>query len=856
MNWQAVVLVLILSVTLSTQRNGSDGTQSLYKDGDVIVGGLFPLHLYVNKESGCSKLRPNVLIWSEAMVYAIEEINANQILLKNVALGYEIRDTCGSDQHGVAIAADFAYRNTLKFDTRFAVSNSCVAGSRDAIATRFTDQTPILAVVGGVDSSVSVNVASVLQLVDIPQISYGATSVELASSDFTSFFRTVPVDRFQSQAMVELVAHNGWTCVAVIGVDDWYGRSGVNSFVEAANKTGICIVSRDLFPVHDPEARIQQMIAKLKEMVHVQILILYSLAPQAIRVFKEAVRQDLTGKTWIASDGWTESSLIQQESFMPIIQGAIGFGFHRLKFPDFKKHVTRLTPQMRQGPWWNEFWEKVLGKETIAEELYEREFSDGIPAYVRDAVYAVAYGLQDWCDKGGSQCADSKSILPVNLLSSLKQLSFQGLTGNLDFQTGEAEAVYDIYNLQKSNQGSYKLVNVGFWKAARSQRLVFRDDLVQWNNGLEPRSSCGELCRPGTYRSTPNNCFWECVPCDEDTISERIGSTECVSCPMGFISNGDNTHCDEVPVEFITWHDPWGVGLTVLTAICIVLTLVVLGVIAYNHRTPIVRDTGPLLSMLLLITIALSHAFNLIHLSRPSALWCKLLPPSFYLIYTSAVVVQFMKIYRIRALLRPTAAHSFAHVSGIAVLVGLLPLVLSVVWVLVDPPHLQKYVVSRLIVYSVCKQYELTVGIVLRYLSAAHLSVLVIVTVVVAYKTKHLAHSHKFDEAKHLAFSMTLFLMTLATFYPGWSLIRGPILTVFACTTNIVAATGILFCVFGPKLWLLYRFPRLNTTRYVRPAPPETRFERATTLITIGKYVNSVMLGADDSPNHSIHSQM
>lgn len=42
--------------------------------------------------------------------------------------------------------------------------------------------------------------------------------------------------------MVELIVYYGWICVVVIGVDDWYGCSGVDVFVIVVNEIGICIV--------------------------------------------------------------------------------------------------------------------------------------------------------------------------------------------------------------------------------------------------------------------------------------------------------------------------------------------------------------------------------------------------------------------------------------------------------------------------------------------------------------------------------------------------------------------------------------------------------------------------------------
>lgn len=871
MNYQGLLNALFIlgigalsGITISFRHNVHE---RIFKDGEIILGGMFPLHLTKNgmgSSSSCKVLRSRVLLLSEAMIYAVDEINRNGTFLHNVTLGYDIRDTCGNEQEGISIASDFVYENALKLDPRFSVTNSCREGVTKS------KETTVVAVIGGLDSRVSVNVANVLQVQNVPQISYGASSAELAGAEFTSFFRTVPVDTFQSRAMAELIAHYRWTCVAVIGVDDWYGRSGVDAFATAANETGICIVLQELFPVHDSEAQVKTMISQLKNMEQVQIIILYSLSPQAIKVFEEAVRQGLTGKTWIASDGWSESALILQSRFKPIIQGAIGFGFHTHRFEEFEKHVTEMTPLLRRGSWWNEFWEMEFncsipnsthtqfkpcsGQERVTPERYKRDYGYAGVAYVRDAVYSVANGLSGIlnCGAQGRSCSESSSSpRPDDLLTSLKMVSFTGLTGYIDFRNGRVQAAYDIYNLQETEEDGFKLVQIGTWdeRNAHAQRLSLRDDLVQWHRGIKPRTTCGDICPAGTYRSIPNQCFWECVPCDRDTVSESSGSTECKTCPEGFISNQNNTKCDEVPIEYIEWHEPWGVALSTLTAFCVLLTLVVLAIVLQYRKTPIMKETGGFLNVALLVVVLLSFIFNLIHLTKPSDLACRMLPPTFYVIYTGAALLQFLKVYRIRLLLKPltTATHDMKLVYITVVSLWVLPVFLTLIWVISDPPRNEKYIISRLIIYGTCTPYQTNVGMALRYMGAIILSLILIGTLVVAYSTKRLPHNQRFDEAKHVAFSLTMFAITFATFYPGWSLIKGPGLTVFACKTNLVAATGTVLCIFGPKLWLIYRFPRHNTLAYVRPAPQLETKERSTTLLSIGQ----VAVRISDSPSAS-----
>ena len=63
--------------------SGVDAENSIYKPGDVILGGLFPIHRYNKTEGKCSQKRYN---WSlqrlEAMLYAVDSINNDPTILK------------------------------------------------------------------------------------------------------------------------------------------------------------------------------------------------------------------------------------------------------------------------------------------------------------------------------------------------------------------------------------------------------------------------------------------------------------------------------------------------------------------------------------------------------------------------------------------------------------------------------------------------------------------------------------------------------------------------------------------------------------------------------------------------------
>ena len=71
-----------------------------YKDGDLLLGGLFSLHMggkFSAKEFG----------HAEAVIFAIDMVNKNSSLLPNVSLGYDIRNYCDSPALAMQEAYDF-----------------------------------------------------------------------------------------------------------------------------------------------------------------------------------------------------------------------------------------------------------------------------------------------------------------------------------------------------------------------------------------------------------------------------------------------------------------------------------------------------------------------------------------------------------------------------------------------------------------------------------------------------------------------------------------------------------------------------------------------------------------------------
>ena len=189
---------------------------------DVILGGLAPIHNSIKGNGSIvqcdTSFKEHAMPRVEAMLFAIDKINNDTQILKNIKLGIQILDTCGIPSVGTDKAKNF-----IDLQCEDVEKTSYVAG-----------------VVGPMYSTVTIDVAKFLTPWSIPLISPAATSVKLGNrNDYSIFARTVPSDTYQNRVVVDLLNHFRWTLVSTI-VSEEFSGDGLKEFKEMAKKMDIC----------------------------------------------------------------------------------------------------------------------------------------------------------------------------------------------------------------------------------------------------------------------------------------------------------------------------------------------------------------------------------------------------------------------------------------------------------------------------------------------------------------------------------------------------------------------------------------------------------------------------------------
>ncbi|CDQ89662.1 unnamed protein product, partial [Oncorhynchus mykiss] len=130
---------------------------SIRLDGDIMLGGLFPVHSRGERGVPCGELKKEKGIHRlEAMLFAIDLINKDPELLPNVTLGARILDTCSRDT--------YALEQSLTFVQALIERDGSDVRCANGDAPIFAKPDKVVGVIGAAASSVSIMVANILRL--------------------------------------------------------------------------------------------------------------------------------------------------------------------------------------------------------------------------------------------------------------------------------------------------------------------------------------------------------------------------------------------------------------------------------------------------------------------------------------------------------------------------------------------------------------------------------------------------------------------------------------------------------------------------------------------------------------------
>uniref|UniRef100_A0A8C2EET2 Glutamate receptor, metabotropic 6b n=1 Tax=Cyprinus carpio TaxID=7962 RepID=A0A8C2EET2_CYPCA len=664
--WYSAYLGLMMGFTPETWASTETQPHSIKIEGDVTLGGLFPVHSRGPAGVPCGEIKKEKGIHRmEAMLYALDQINSDPDLLPNITLGARILDTCSRDTYALEQSLTFVQALIQKDNSDVRCSN----GEPPIIPK----PERVIGVIGASASSVSIMVANVLRLFAIPQISYASTAPELSDNNRYDFFsRVVPPDSFQAQAMVDIVKAMGWNYVSTLASEGNYGESGVDAFIQISREAGLCIAQSIKIPREPREGEFDKVIKRLMETSNARGVIIFANEDDIKRVLEAAKRANLTGHfLFVGSDSWgaKNSPILNLED---VAEGAVTILPKRASIEGFDQYfTTRSLENNRRNIWFAEFWEddfkckltrpgirgdsglrKCTGEERISQDsIYEQE---GKVQFVIDAVYAMAHALHsmhmDLCPGSMGVCDKMDPVDGRMLLSYIRAVSFNGSagTGVMFNENGDAPGRYDIFQYQLSNTTNPGYKIIGQW--TNHLRLNVSD--MQWSGGdkLVPDSVCSFPCESGERKRMVKGvpCCWHCELCDG--YQYLLDEFNCDTCPFDMRPTSNRTGCRPTPIIKLEWSSPWAIIPVFLAVLGILATSgVIITFIRFND-TPIVRASGRELSYVLLTGIFLIYLITFLMIAEPSTVVCafrRLFLGLGMSISYSAMLTKTNRIYRI-----------------------------------------------------------------------------------------------------------------------------------------------------------------------------------------------------------------
>ncbi|XP_041438651.1 metabotropic glutamate receptor 5 isoform X1 [Xenopus laevis] len=803
-----------------------------YMAGDIIIGALFSVHHQptVDKvhERKCGEIREQYGIQRvEAMLHALDRINADPALLPNISLGCEIRDSCWHSAVALEQSIEFI-RDSLVSSEEEEGLVRCVDGS----SAPSRSKKPIVGVIGPGSSSVAIQVQNLLQLFNIPQIAYSATSMDLSDKTLYKYFmRVVPSDAQQARAMVDIVKRYNWTYVSAVHTEGNYGERGMEAFKDMSAKDGICIAHSYKIYSNAGEQSFDKLLKKLRSHLPKARVVVCFCEGMTVRGLLMAMkRQNLIGEfLLLGSDGWADRYDVT-DGYQREAAGGITI---KLQSPDvkwFDDYYLQLRPENNlRNPWFLEFWQhrfqcKLKGYSQESQKynrtcnsrmtLRSQYVQDSKMGFVINAIYAMAYGLHNMqtelCPGYAGLCDAMKPIDGQKLLDSIMKANFTGVSGDMITfdENGDSPGRYEIMNFKKMAKDYYDYINVGSWD---NGELKMDDDEIWSNKNLVIRSVCSEPCAKGqikVIRKGEVSCCWTCTPCKENEIV--FDEYTCKACDLGSWPTDDLTGCVLIPVEYLRWSDPEPIAAVVFSCLGLLATMFVMAIFVLYRDTPVVKSSSRELCYIILAGICLGYLCTFSLIAKPQQIYCYLqrigigLSPA---MSYSALVTKTNRIARILAgskkkicTKKPRFMSACAQLV-IAFLLICIQLGIIVALFIMEPPDVIFDYPSIREVYLICNTNNLGVVTPLGYNG-----LLILSCTFYAFKTRNVPAN--FNEAKYIAFTMYTTCIIWLAFVPIYFGSNYKIITM--CFSVSLSATVALGCMFVPKVYIILAKPERN----------------------------------------------
>ncbi|XP_063158530.1 vomeronasal type-2 receptor 26-like [Candoia aspera] len=782
-----------------------------------------------------------------ALVLAVKEINGNPHLLPNVTLGFQIYDNHFSAQK--------TYHATmlLLYTVKSFVPNY-ISGI----------QNDLTAVIGGLDSETSTNMANILDIYKVPQLIYGSAPVMNDKTPGLSFFQMTPSEKLQYEGILSLLLHFRWTWIVAGVMDNASGERFLNTIIPLFSQHGICFASiervlythsiNEMSAVFQKGAKIHDKIMDSKAEVVLSYgesysMILLRWLPYLSN--KDKITNMARGKVWILTTQIEFIATVHQRDWDPyIIHGALSFTIHANNPPGFKAFVESRNPfSTDKDGFIRDFWQQAFccvfhvsdADEADGNICTGREKMENLPGSffemsmtghsysIYNSVYAVAHALHamfssKWRPRGnaGREGLKLQQHASWQLHHFLKGLLFNNTASDqisLD-HNGELVVGLDVMNWVFSSNQSFVRVKVGKVDPGvpTDQMLTINDSTINWHswfNQSQPLSACSESCHPGSSKKGKEGepfCCYDCIQCPDGKISEKEDSKECYPCRDESYPSKNQDFCIPKTLTFLSYEEPLGISLAFFALCSSLVSVMVLGTFVKNHHTPIVIANNRDLTYLLLLSLLLCFLSAFLFIGHPEKVVCLLQQTTFGVVFAVAVSSVLAKTLTVVLAFLATKPGSRMRMfvgkrlsNSIVMSCSLIQIGICMTRLATSPPFPDAdmdSVVEEIVLQ--CNQGSVT----MFYSILSYLGVLALISFIVAFLARKLPDT--FNEAKFITFSMLVFCSVWLSFVPTYLSTTGKYTVAVEIFSILASGAGLLGCIFLPKCYIMVLRPDLN----------------------------------------------
>ncbi|KAK2146922.1 hypothetical protein LSH36_579g05074 [Paralvinella palmiformis] len=803
---------LLITVKISSQLSVPGFKREAYvKKGDINIGMITYIHQFSSRQFCSEDVWRTDALRTEVPAYITELVNQDDSLLPNITLGFIVMDGCTKDL--TALAASL-----------FLVDPESVAAGHTVVG-----------IVGPTTSRQAVMVSSLLGLFHIPALSPSATSDDLSDKQrFPFFTRLVPPDKFQAEAILDLVQHLGWSYVSVLYSEGTYGENGAKNVERLTRSRGICLAVAKRIPSDASEGDFTDLVNRMAANEKAPAVILFLEGDDLDKLFQAVRKANLSRQfKWIASDSFW---LIKETDFVDLAVGALYMDFPSGDNTGFRGYLENVSWRRSTNPWMSFIFEgafncswtdetnvtgtkscqtySTLGEANSMALPAVGKHIDGYTVYAKALHRLIGENCPELFNKDASRNFRS-CIRGDLLLDYMLNVTFDGYSEPIAFdKKGDMNGQYVIRQLRGAKNG-HELTSavVGDWVRRTHSLVLDRRVIDEWpdmRNVLRYPviSICSGSCQPGHYyqrRELP--CCWDCIPCREDEITTKNVSS-CRSCPsFTWPDSATRSVCEPIEPTYLSMTTTVGLFLVIVGSFGTTCAVGLLLVYRIKRTNRLLKATSLELSGFIFVGCTLACVVSALFVGYPGHVVCVLRHAGFHLAVTiiyAPLLVKTSRVYRIfRAGKKGTSRPKF--ISTKIQIIFTCTMILIQVTVLLSLQLILPNLPTLMMPIPLKRQVEVTCSITkLDFLLPLTFNMILISTsVLMAFLTRKLPENFNESHYIFVSTSSTLFMWTVflpTHFTVVYSQYRSVLLSICLQVNAFITMS----VQYGPKVYAVF----------------------------------------------------